>query len=127
MPAAQTPATVADWGQILLPRQPVGGSYALSNLPNPLSLDLLQIFGEGGNCLIQVTSAGGVNANVSNQTGQVLFGRYVCKLASTATVAQIFAAAFSQNNDQQDILQVKNPRGGNGVFHVDYLGVAYSS
>lgn len=126
MPAAQTPATVADWGQLRLGAGPVGTSYALSSLYNPLSLDLLQIFGEGGNCLIQVTSAGVVNQNVSNQTSECLFGRYLSRLKSTATIAQIFADAFSENNAQQDIIQVKAPTSA-GVYHLDYLGVAYSS
>jgi len=124
--AAQTPATQADWGQLRLNAGPVGTSYALSSLPNPGSLDLLQIFGEGGNCLIQVTSTGVVNANVTNQTGETLFGRYLSRLKSTATIAQIFADAFSQNNAHQDILQVKAPTSA-GVYHLDYTGTAFSS
>ena len=126
MPATQTAATCADWGQLILTRSAAGASYTLSILPNAQSLDLLQIFGEGGNCLIQVTSTGVVNANVSNQTGETLFGRYLSRLKSTATVAQIFADAFSQNNAQQDIIQVKAPTSA-GVWHLDYLGVAYSA
>ena len=126
MPATQTPATVSDWGQIRLNAGAAGASYTLSSLPNPQSLDLLQIFGQGGDCLIQVTSAGVVNANVTNQTTQTLFGRYTSRLTSAASVAQVFADAFRENNANQDILQVKAPTSA-GVYHIDYLGVAYSA
>lgn len=126
MPATQTPATVSDWGQLILTRSVAGTSYTLASLPNPQSLDLLQIFGEGGNCLIQVTSLGVVNKNVTSQTTECLFARFLSRLASTATTAQIFADAFSQNNAHQDIIQVKAPTSAS-VWHLDYLGVAYSS
>src|SRR5208282_324531 len=126
MPATQTAATVSDWGQIRLNAGPVGTSYALSNLPNPLSLDLLQIFGQGGDCLIRVSSTGVVTQNTTSQTAQTLFGRYFSRLTSAASVAQVFADAFSQNNAHQDILQVKAPTSA-GVYHLDYLGVATSA
>lgn len=126
MPSTQTPATCADWGQLILTRSVNGSSYSLSSLDNPGSLDLLQIFGEGKNCLIRVSSVGVVTQNVTNQTSECLFGRYLSRLTSVATVAQVFADTFKQNNAQQDILQVKAPTSA-GVWHLDYLGVAYSS
>ena len=126
MGAVQTAATVSDWGQIRLNAGPSGTSYTLSSLPNAQSLDLLQIFGEGQNCLIRVSSTGVVTQNVTNQTTQALFGRYMSKLTSAASVAQVFADAFRENNANQDILQVKAPTSV-GVYHLDYLGVAYSS
>ena len=126
MPATQSAATVADWGQVILTRGAPGTAYTLSSLPNPLSLDLLQIFGQGGDCLIRVSSTGVVTQNTTSQTAQTLFGRYFSRLTSAASVAQVFADAFSQNNAQQDILQVKAPTSA-GVYHLDYLGVAYSA
>lgn len=126
MPATQTPATVADWGQLILTRAAAGASYALSSLPNPQSLDLLQIFGQGGDCLIRVSSLGAVTQNTTSQTAETLFGRYTSRLTSAASTAQVFADAFSQNNAQQDIIQVKAPTSA-GVWHLDYLGVAYSA
>ena len=126
MPATQTAATVADWGQLILTRSVAGTSYTLSSLPNAQSLDLLQIFGEGGDCLIRVSSTGVVTQNTTSQTAQTLFGRYFSRLTSAASVAQVFADAFSQNNAHQDILQVKAPTSA-GVYHLDYLGVATSA
>ena len=126
MPATQTAATCADWGQIILTRAAAGASYALSSLPNPQSLDLLQIFGQGGDCLIRVSSLGAVTQNTTSQTAETLFGRYTSRLTSAASTAQVFADAFSQNNAQQDIIQVKAPTSA-GVWHLDYLGVAYSA
>jgi hypothetical protein len=121
MPSGQTFATVTDWGQLLLPQ----GTNTLAYLPNPLSLDLLQIFTEGGDVIVNVTSAGVVHSPAVSPTGQVLFGRYYTRLQS-GSVAAIFADVFSQNNDNQDIIQVR-AQGGAGVWHLDYLGVAYSS
>ena len=126
MPATQTAATCADWGQLILTRSAAGTSYTLSILPNAQSLDLLQIFGQGGDCLIRVSSLGAVTQNTTSQTAETLFGRYTSRLTSAASTAQVFADAFSQNNAQQDIIQVKAPTSA-GVWHLDYLGVAYSA
>ena len=126
MPATQTAATRADWGQLILTRSAAGTSYTLSSLPNAQSLDLLQIFGQGGDCLIRVSSLGAVTQNTTSQTAETLFGRYTSRLTSAASTAQVFADAFSQNNAQQDIIQVKAPTSA-GVWHLDYLGVAYSA
>ena len=123
MPATRTASTVADWGQLFLTP---GSVAALSSLPNPLSLDLLQVLGEGGETLINVSSTGVVTLNPTSQTTQVLFGRYYSRLSSTATVATIFADVWSQNNAQQDILQVLS-QGGACAYHLDYLGVARNS
>ena len=121
--AAQTKATVADWGQLFLTP---GSTKALSALPNPLGLDLLQILDEGGKTVIKVSKTGVVSQNPVSETSQVLFGRYYTRLKSTATIAQIFADVFSQNNAKQDIIQVR-AQGGVGVWHLDYTGTAFSS
>jgi hypothetical protein len=50
-------------------------------------------------------------------------GRFQTYLTTTATLAALFAAAFS-NSQNLDILQVVN-EGGNVVYYLDYLGVAH--
>ena len=55
MPPKQTFSTVADWGQLFLTP---GSLTTLAALPNPLSLDLLQVFDEGGDCVLNVTHLG---------------------------------------------------------------------
>ena len=120
---AQTASTVSDWGQIFLTP---GSNKTLSALPNPLPLDLLQIFGEGGKCLIKVSSTGVVTKNPASQTGECLFGKYYSRLASTASTANIFKDVWSQNNTNQDILQVRS-QGQHGIWHLDYTGTAFSS
>ena len=121
--AAQTKATVSDWGQLFLTP---GSAKTLSALPNPQGLDLLQILDEGGKTVIKVSKAGVVSQNPVSETSQVLFGRYYTRLKSTATIAQIFADVFSQNNAKQDIIQVR-AQGGVGVWHLDYTGTAFSN
>ena len=123
MPAQQTQATVTDWGQQRINPK---SAQALSSLPNPLSLDLLQIFGEGGDVLVTVSHLGVVSLNPVSHTTQCLFGRYYSRLKSTATIAQIFADVFSENKSQQDIMQVRG-QGENRIWHLDASGVAYNS
>ena len=123
MPATQTAGCVVNEGQIFLTP---GSVKSLTSLQNPLSLDLFQIIGDGGAILISVTSTGTVSKNPASPTGQSLFGRQFSRLNVNSSTAAIFADAFQQNNDQQDILQIR-AQGGVGVFHVDYLGVAFSS
>lgn len=123
MPATQTQATCTDWGQQRINPK---SAQALSSLPNPLSLDLLQVFGEGGDVLVTVNHLGVVTRNPVTHTTQCLFGRYYSRLKSTATIAQIFADVFSENKSQQDIMQVRG-QGENRIWHLDYLGVAYNS
>jgi hypothetical protein len=123
MPALQTNGCCNNWGQIFLSP---GSSALLTSLPNSQSLDLFQVIGEGGAILISVTSTGVVNKNPVAPTGQCLFGRMQSRLASTASTAAIFADAFSQNNNQSDVLQVRT-QGGVGVWHLDYTGVSFSS
>lgn len=59
-------------------------------------------------------------------TVQCLFGVYQTRLYPSAspTIANYFADAFSQNNAQQDIIQLCG-QGGNGVWHCDYTGTAF--
>ena len=96
---AQTAGTVADWGQIFL--TPNSGS-TLAALPNPQSLDLLQIFGQGGKCLIKVSSAGTVSKNPVTHTTEVLFGRYQSRLASTASTASTVWSASTRGRPALD-------------------------
>ena len=123
MPSTQTKATVANYGQVFLTP---GSTAALSSLPNKQSLDLLQIFDQGGKCVVKVSSTGVVSSNPATHTTQVLFNQFFTRLASTATLANIFADVWSENKTQQDILQVRS-QGQKTIWHLDYLGVAYSS
>jgi hypothetical protein len=121
--AAQTKATVADYGQIFLTP---GSHKTLAALPNPLSLDLLAIFGEGGKCLVKVSSTGVVSKNPTTHTTKALFNHFYSRLASTATLQQISNDVWSENKSQQDILQVR-AQGGIGIWHLDYTLTAFSS
>lgn len=123
MPSVQTPSCVTNIGQVFLTP---GSGTALSNLPNSQSLDLIQILGAGGDVLIKVSSTGVVTQNPATSTTECLFERQFSRLASTATVAQIFADAYRQNNANSDVIQVRT-QGGAGVWHLDYLGVSYNS
>jgi hypothetical protein len=125
--AAQTPQAVHK--QLNIPQD---APNLLSSLPNPLSYDLLQIFGQGGNCLVRVSSTGVVTTNVSNQTAQCLYERFQSRLSSTATLTQIMADTFnSQGNgalaNDNDIMQVRSADGQTGIWHLDFTGTAFSS
>lgn len=58
-------------------------------------------------------------------TNGTRIGKFLTSLSNTATIAALFANAFS-NPSLQDILQVRNI-GGNVSYYVDYLGVAHGS
>jgi hypothetical protein len=125
--AAQTPQAV-----FMTVNIPQDAPNLLASLPNPISLDLFQIYGQGGNCLVSVSSAGVVSANTTSQTGEALFGRFTSRLASTATLTQIMADTFNNQGtatlaNKNDIFQVKSADGQTGIFHVDYTGTAFSS
>ena len=129
MPSTATVGTLI--GQFAVP-----GGAALSAYPNPNSLDLFQIRNAGdqndpqGNVMLRVSSAGVVTANPASasQTNGTLFGVYWAgAVANGLSAAQYVAAAFPFNPDNLDIFQVINPQGGVGLFHLDYLGVAYFS
>lgn len=110
---------------------PYYGSSLLNAFTEPAggpSLDLLQIVDEGDNVLINVTNAGVVHNPAVNPTNGTLIGVYYSSIAS-GTTAQIFAAAFpqnSQNNANLDIVQVVN-LGGNTSYYLNYQGVATGS
>lgn len=88
--------------------------------------DLLQIVNEGGNVLLNVDYAGVVHNPASGATGlNVRIGRFLTRLSSSATTAQLFADAF-KNFDNEDIIQVQNV-GGNISYYLDYLGVAHGA
>jgi hypothetical protein len=121
MPFNPTKATVYEPGvQRINPTSPA----EVSSLYNPLSLDWIQILGEGGAVLVKVASTGVVTQNPVSHTSKALYAPYYTRLKSTATLAQIFADVWSQDNADQDIMQIKT-QGGSGIYHLDHLGVAY--
>ena len=124
--AAQTKGTVTDWGQQRINPQSAQTLAAWAATTNPLALDLLQIYSEGGDVVVNVTSTGVVHNPASSPTSQCLFGRYYTRLASSASTAAVFADVFSQNNAQQDVMQLIG-QGDNGIWHLDYTGTAFSS
>lgn len=126
MPATQTAATVTEWGQQRTNPKSAQTMVGWAAETNPQSLDILQILDEGGKTVIKVSNLGVVTKNPSTETTQCLFGRYYTRLKSTATIAQIFADVFSQNNARQDVMQLRG-QGENRIWHLDYLGVAFSS
>jgi hypothetical protein len=98
---------------------------ALSALPNPGKLDILQIVDEGQGVLVNVDYTGTVHFPAVSPTLGSLQAPYQSHLATTNTLAQIFAEAFT-NPAWLDILQVIN-QGGGIVYWLDYLGVAHGS
>lgn len=83
---------------------------------NPQSLDILQVINEGGTVVWNMTSAGVTNTNPASPTATALYQRV---FGATLAVAW-------ENLSQLDLLQVVNPSGQSVVFHVDYLGTAYT-
>jgi hypothetical protein len=61
-------------------------------------------------------------------TSQCLFGKYYTRVKATTvpplTAAMIFADVFSENDAQQDIMDIIG-QGDSPVYHIDYLGVAF--
>jgi hypothetical protein len=106
MPVAQTPATVADWGQLFLSP---GSFQTLAALPNPLQLDLLQIYGEGGGLLLNITNTGVVqlppfvsvpttttiNGQAAGSGGGGAFSPVTAKLGVAANYEILAAAGIS--------------------------------
>lgn len=128
MPASATVGTMI--GQFAAP----AGAASLSVYPNPNALDLIQITIPGlmdsfsGEVALRVSSAGVVTTFTTTYTLGTLFGVYQAPGATTSsTTAQVVAAAFVENPSQLDIFQVVNPQGIVGLFHLDYLGVAFFS
>jgi hypothetical protein len=99
------------------------------------NLDLIQIVNAGDGQTLQTTAPtaplvnvdylGNVHYPALNQTNGSRVGVFFTRLPITATLAQIFADAFS-NPSQLDILQVTNV-GGNISYNLNYLGVASGS
>lgn len=119
---------MAATSEALLARQP--GSSVLTAYPNvggPVqNLDLIQIVNEGEGILLNVDYAGVVHKPAVASTGlNTRIGRYLTRLSSSATTAQLFADAF-KNFDNEDIIQVQNI-GGNISYWLDYLGVAHGA
>jgi len=90
------------------------------------NLDLIQIIGQGGDILLNVDYAGAVHNPASNATNGTRIGQYYTRLTSAATTAQLFADVFSDNEPQEDIIQVINV-GGNISYYLSYAGVATGS
>lgn len=92
------------------------------------NLDIIQIVSEGSSVLLNVDFAGVVRKpgnTVAAQIGNTRLGSFQSRLSSSASVAQLFADAFS-NPSNQDIFQVINI-GGNISYWLDFLGVAHGS
>jgi hypothetical protein len=90
------------------------------------NLDLIQIIGQGGDVLLNVDYAGTVHNPASGATNGTRIGQYYSRLTSAATTAQLFADVFSDNESQEDIIQVINV-GGNISYYLNYAGVATGS
>lgn len=75
---------------------------------------------------IAETHAGAVSITAAVLTGTngTRVGVFQTTLSSSATIAQLFANAFT-NLSNQDILQVVSPNGGSIVYYLDSLGVAH--
>jgi hypothetical protein len=89
------------------------------------NLDLLQIIDEGGLVLVNVDYAGTVNNPASGATNGTRVGQFRTRLGSSATLAQLFADAFT-NPGLQDIIHIGNV-GSNVHYYIDYTGVASGS
>ena len=94
------------------------------------NLDLLQIVGQGGSVLVNVDYLGtvhfpAVSPTQTNGVGNTRIGQFFTRLSSSASLAQIFADAFS-NPSLLDIVQVQN-QGGFIHYNLNYLGVAAGS
>ncbi len=89
------------------------------------NLDLIQIVGLGGSVLLNVDSTGVVHKAAVSPTNGTRIGQFQTRLTSSATVAQLFADAFS-NPSLLDIFQAINI-GGNAHYYLNYLGVASGS
>lgn len=101
------------------------GLSLVASVTNPTGLDLIQIVGQGENVLVNVDKNGTVHFPSLNPSSTGLFGEYQSRLTSSATLAQIFADAFS-NPSLLDILQVINV-GGKISYWLDAVGVAHGS
>lgn len=127
-------------------------SYAASTpvvgqafLGNESGADLLQIFNEGGKCVLAVQQNGTVNFNASGLTatfgssasssytaspsgaGRSLLGTFFAVPGyPTDTAAHAIAAAFTTNPEAWDIIQVIQ-QGGNVGYWLDVNGVAHGS
>lgn len=73
---------------------------------------------------VNETHAGTAAISLKYVTSGSRIGTFFTRLSSTATVAQLFADAFS-NPSQQDIIQLVSPTGESVVNYIDYLGVGH--
>lgn len=116
--------------------QTVGGKSVQQAWPNvggiAQNLDLLQIVDNNGqSILLNVDYLGVVHSPASGATtsaggiGQTRLGQFISRLSSSATVAQLFADAFS-NPSLLDIIQIV-VQGGSVSYWLDALGVAHGS
>jgi hypothetical protein len=91
------------------------------------NLDLLQIVGRGGSILVNVDFQGIVHKPAVNPTiGQTRIGQFFTRLTSAASLASIFADAFS-NPSQLDITQVTVPKSQSVHHSLSAAGVASGS
>lgn len=113
------------------------GQSLLAAFTNPNHYDIIQIINQGRKVIANVTYNGVVNLNPTLSSGQGGNGLYTSNKVMVkrfeispaypqATLAQIFLAAFPQNPNKLDIIQIVN-LGGTISFWVDYLGVAHGA
>jgi hypothetical protein len=112
------------------------GASVLTAWPQPTTqgiastFDLIHIANYGLETLVVVNYQGTVLRNTGTtppaSSAGYLVGKFLTRLTSAATTAQIFADVWSQNNTNDDILQVVNV-GGNISYWLDFLGVAHGS
>ena len=122
---------------------PFNGCNATNPNQQPAK-DIFQIIAPGGACLLQVTAAGVVNTNVAagSFTPDVVVAKVQMvitaynSLPASPTAAQICAAAFPQNYNNQkldliqyesDIATVNVQGGGSVVWRLLYNGATATS
>jgi len=101
-----------------------GTSWATALANNVQALDMIQIVDHSGNILVNVDQNGVVNKPASSPTNGTHYGPYYTRLTSSASLAAIFADAFS-DFDNSDILQLISPTGGSILKWIDNQGVSH--
>lgn len=112
------------------------GSSVLTAWPQPTSqtglfpkLDLIQIFDQGGACVLNVDYTGTVNYPAVNPTNGVRIGVFFTRLnplTTSVSLAALSLDTWTNNPAQEDIIQVIN-LGGAISYWIDYVLVAHGS
>lgn len=101
-----------------------GTSWANALANNIQALDTIQIVDHSGNIVVNVDKDGVVHKPASSPTNGTHYGPYYTRLTSSASVAALFADAFS-DFDNSDILQLISPTGGSILNYIDFQGVSH--